>query len=746
MAKQTLKSLLGSSDDRVEVNYKLNQPTLSPSGVRGGQYQVAVQQTGQSQAAMLAKNLSQFSSTLKQFSDAQEQIGVQQAAGVTDEDLYAELKKEDPDSFFALKRRKSYRNALYKRAMNYDILPSLSTDSEGLLNLNEFGAETDQFVSQRLDPYLENKWNDFSEKVGDYANDPAAQALWIATTSQWRNNMVDNYNKRVVDFNLDSQKQELGLQIEAMGQRGVDEVGNQLVPDFSTLPDILTNRDKLLADDGVSPKDRTDLMATEITAQATALLGAGRVKDAELLVSLAEATKINGQPVFRTGSSAKQFADLKMRFDKADTEEDERSAADIRRTFSGQALVVYENLNALENIGELDDFTRQTVINTFEALNPEITDEEIEANLVAIFNHPVSSSEGFDQALQQIALSSGDFGNSLYFDTKAAINRERTALQQRTVITSSLTAADKQDNLTEFEAWKRDNPQKSAKQWIISQGLNIPLFKELRDKDTELSQGNWVFNNQYYKNADDTLATQAKLVETQVTVGLESDETQVLRSSINIISTQLEPQLLRDTQEYARSLDPTLSVEERDDKIRDFVNTEAAKASERMRDFAEAFKKRGFVTEEATPQQRAKLEAAKPRADKIYYTHLTRGQARFKPEFIAKERETMRVNRHYPQLGLSLITRGYDKWDPEAWKLLDDVDLGAQDVRLFGSEGELDSVTAEWSEVVSKELALEELTEEEEAIKDMFQDFGIYNLNTLNTFIEEQRFLLQDTD
>lgn len=744
MAKIDLSSL--TKEDRVDVNYKLNQPTLSPSGVRGGAYQVAVQQVGPSKTAQLAKNLGQFSSTLKQFADVQEQAGIKKAAGVDPEDLYKELKKEDPMAFLTLNRRKAYRNALYKRAMNYDILPSLSTDSEELLNLNEFGAETDQFVQKRIDPYLEKKWGEFSEKVGEYANDPAAQALWTATTSEWRNSMVDNYNKRVEDFNKDAQKQELGLQIEAMGQRGVDELGNQLVPDFSTLPDVLQNRDNLLAEDGMSPRDRTSLMATEITSQATALLAAGRIKDASLLVSLAEATKINGKPVFRTGASAKQLADIKIRIDNADDSEDVKTEAERRRTFTGQALVSYENLNALDSLDELDNFTRQTLISTFEALNPEITDEEIEANLAAIFDHPVSSSEGFDQALQQIALNAGDFGNSLYFDTKADVNRRRLELQRRDVIVTSLTQEEKENNVTEFAAWKRDNPQKSAKQWISSQGLQIPLFKELRDKDVELSQGNWIFDNQYYRNADDTLATQINLVEAQVTAGLETDEARVIRSSIGIIGSQLEPQILRDAQEYARTLDPDLSPQERDVEIRNFINAETAKASERMRDFAEAFKKRGVVLGEATPMQRATIMAAKPKKDKIRYTHLTSETVKYKPEFIAKERETMLANNHILQLGQSLINRGFDKWDPESWKLLDTTNLGVQDVRLFGSEGELDSVTAEWSEVINKELALEDLTEEEEAVKDLFQDFGIYDLNTLNTFINEQRFLLQDTD
>ena len=751
MAKQTLKSLLGASDGRVDVNYELNQPTLTPQRIQSGQYTVATQSVAPSQTASLAKSLGQFSGVLKNYSELQEDIGVKMAAGVQDKDLFKELKKEDPASFLTFQRRKAYRNALYKRAINYDILPSLSNDTTELLNLNEFGAETDQFIQKRLDPYLEGKWGEFSEKVGAYADDPAAQAMWIATTSQWRQSMVQNYNKEVENFNIDAQKQELGLQIQAIGQRTVDEAGNQLVPDFSTLPDILQNRDDLLADDGITPLDRTNIMATEIAAQATALLAAGRVNDANTLISLTEATKVNGKPVFKTGNSARQFADIKSRINNDSDMDDERTDAEKRRTYTGQALVSYENLNALDSLDQLDPFTRQTLISTFESLNPEITDEEIEANLAAIFDHPVSSSEGYDQALQEIALNAGDFGNSLYFDTKADVNRRRLELQRREVIMTSITPKQKDGYLKDFSDWKRDNPQKSAKQWISSQGLQIPLFKELRDKDVELSQGNWVFDNTYYKNANDLLAQQADLVAATAVADItDSGEKAVINSTIDIIAQQSLPDILRNTQEYARSLDPELTEEERNTAIRDFVNQSVTRAAERTRDFTEAFKKRGMVLEETSPLSMAKIKTApsvsKTGAQKARYKHLQNETVSYSADFINKERETMLARGDIPQLGRSLINRGFPEWDSQSWKLLDETGLTVQDVRLFASESELDSVTAEWKDVANKELQLEPLTEEEEAIKDLYQDFGIYNLSTLNTFIAEQRTFLEDTD
>jgi hypothetical protein len=747
--KLDLNSL--TKEDRVDVNYKLNQPSFSLQRIQSGDYNVAVAPVGESQISRLASGLSQFSVSLKEYSEAQKELGAKMAAGVDDKDLFEELKKEDPASFLTFQRRKAYRNALYKRSINYDILPALSNDSSELLNLNEFGAETDQFIQKRLDPYLEGKWEEFSEKVGSYAEDPAAQALWIATTSEWRQSMVENYNKGISDFNKGAQKQELGLQLQAIGQRTVDETGNQLVPDFSNVPDILESRDGLLAEDGMNPLERTNLMASEVAAQATALVAAGRVTDADKLISLTEATKINGKPVFKTGNAARQFADVKGRINNATDIEDQRTSSEIRRSFGGKVTTAYEQLHeAVGSIDELDDFTRRTIVEALEMINPQITEEGIEASLKAMFAHPASPSEGFNQALQEQALASGDFGNNLYFDTKNEINRNRALQQNRTIITTSLTDAEKGDYVKEFTAWKKDNPKKSAKQWIVSQDYKIGVFDALRIKDKELSVGNWVIDNTYYQNADDLFATEVNRIEAIVTSGMPTDEGNIIRQTVRNLEGRLLPDILSDAQEYARTLDPNLSVEEQNIKMRTFITEANTKNAERIRDFAEAFKRRGTVLGETPLAVKAQVQAAdalvKQKGPNVRYNHLNNSTAKYSEEFVKKEREQMLQEGHNLQLGRSLLERGYQKWDADSWKTLEAVGLTAQDVSLFGTEGELDSVVAEWREVIIKEVSLDELTPEEEAIKDMFNDFGIYDLNTYNVFVAEQRSLLEDND
>ena len=753
MAQKNLKQLLGSSGQREQVDLNLDQATFRAPNVAAGQYSVQVQQAPtQNTALTLARSLQSFSGVLKNYADVQEEIGLKQAAGVEDKDLYKELEKTNPAAFITFKRDNAYRNALYKRALTYDVLPSLDTDSEGLLNIDEFGAKTNKFLDSRLDPYIEEKWNEFSEKVGEYSKDPAAKAVWNSAISGWRSEMVTNYNNKIVDYNKGAQREELGLQIEGLVRRRIDDQGNQIPTDFSTLPDILQNRDNLLAEDNVLNIERTTIMATEISNQAEGLIGMGRFSDAEKLISIAEATKINGKPVFRAGEPRRAFANIKKQINNKTDESDEVNNTDIRRTFTGKVISVYEVLSGLNKLEDIDNFTRETIIDTFESINPNISEEEIDQKLEEIFNNP-SITSGYDQALRELAINGSDGGNSLYFDTKTNINKELASAQNRTVIVSNLTDKQKSEYIEEFSAWKKDNPQKTAKQWLVSQDLNIPIFSALRAKDEELSQGNWVFDNLYYKNAEDTLVNAINSAVAPDLVKLEKEDLDLTKTMISGMADQLKLKLSLEAQDYARNLDPLLSAEERNVMIRDFIQSKSGEYAQRASDFNKAFQSRGLTMDESSEAQRALIQTAGAevkdklkRPKKVVYEHLENPNIRYYSEFVKNERETMLQRGHQLQLQKSLINKGYLSWDSSSWKLLDETNLSAQDVKLFGSDAELNRVTAEWSAVMIKELSIEELTEEEEKIKDTFQDFGIYDLSTLNTFLAEQGQFFEDRD
>jgi hypothetical protein len=68
------------------------------------------------------------------------------------------------------------------------------------------------------------------------------------------------------------------------------------------------------------------------------------------------------------------------------------------------------------------------------------------------------------------------------------------------------------------------------------------------------------------------------------------------------------------------------------------------------------------------------------------------------------------------------------------------------DVRLFGSQTQLNNVIAEWKRVMMKERSLEELTTEEENLKDQYQDFGIVDLTDIQVFSSAQETFFVDND
>jgi predicted nucleic-acid-binding protein len=262
-----------------------------------------------------------------------------------------------------------------------------------------------------------------------------------------------------------------------------------------------------------------------------------------------------------------------------------------------------------------------------------------------------------------------------------------------------------------------------------------------------------VFDNLYYKNAEDTLVNAIDSAVAPDLVGLEKEDLDITKIMVSGMADQLKINLSLEAQDYARKLDPLLSAEERNVMIRDFIQSKSGEYAQRASDFNKAFQSRELTKGEISETRRAQIQAARAEVkDKsqtprtVVYEHLENPNTRYYSKFVENERETMLQRGDKLQLQKSLINKGYLSWDPSSWKLLDETNLSAQDVKLFGNDAELNRVTSDWKDVMIKELSLEELTDEEEKIKDTFQDFGIYDLSTLNTFLAEQGQFFEDRD
>ena len=98
---------------------------------------------------------------------------------------------------------------------------------------------------------------------------------------------------------------------------------------------------------------------------------------------------------------------------------------------------------------------------------------------------------------------------------------------------------------------------------------------------------------------------------------------------------------------------------------------------------------------------------------------------------VKTERSQMIADGEVIELGISLFRHGFDSFDPESYKLLNQAvpTLDARDVKLFGNRLEFNTKVAEWTSIIEKDRLTrrggEALTEEERKQRE------IYKSNTL---------------
>lgn len=748
--KQTLKSLLGGSDGRVEIDPDIPTPLIQPTNVVGGQYSVAVRQTPRTNTSLqLASALQNISPVLKAYTDIQAEAGRKEALGITDpEEIFANLKKEDPTTFLNFKRRKAYRNVLYKQALNQTILPALSADSDSIIDqgIQTHGAEADEFAEKDIQPYLDNKWKEFSEKVGTYANEPAARALWLETTSQWRNQMITNYTKKIDEFNKTGHIQELGLQLNAVSTRVLDEAtGLPTSSDFSTVPATLQQREELLKEANIDdPTERTKLMSTAVASQMEQLMLEGRYTDALSLGQAVRNTNINGKPVFKTASADAIVAVINKINNKID-DPNSGVKANERRGYISTAITVVEDIGGIESIEEMPESTRALFEDSLQALNPNLTQEQMDQALQGILDSPNAAIAYLNQ-LQQTAVEAGDRGLELYLQSKLGINEALTRAQESPPARILTDPETKKQALVDFEEWKRDNPLKTAKQWITSTGQPFRLFNELKTLDKDLSVGNYIFDNAEFKNSERLFDELLKAADAKLNVGYSKDS----EVDSGTFFASYRGLLRNEIVEYAKEV---AGQPDRDNLIRTFIQDRATALTATYEDAAEAVRRSGVILRRDLPQATIQMfteaeKKTKTAGTKFKYKSLgeSTGPRGVTRELIESDRTTAMQRNDVFQLGRSLIEFGYARWDPASHEALERSGLGVDDVRLFGSQTQLNNVVAEWRTVMMKERNLEELTAEEENIKDQYQDFGIVDLTDLQVFLSAQETFFVDND
>ena len=704
-------------------------PGIQPTIQRAGQYGIQMQKAGTNKLQQLAGALSQINPVLQQYGalqKQQEQIGVEEAALVEEQNVIAELKKQkDVDGFSLLattNRDRAYRDALLKRHINSTMLPSLTDKAAGLLN----SKDKTQF-NEGLQNLLKSEWDGLVQEVGpDVANSLAGKALWSVVTNPVKNKLVlqyEEHRQRVIE-------QETGDQLNQTLNIATRDKGF----DTAILTDIANNYEERLSEDGVDKFRRNELLVDGFAANLKLLLAQDRASDAKSMYDAMRAIQLKGKvKVFGTKEAAKQLtpilSDINNELSRVTTD----STAEKRRILSGKIYSVISASNITEK-DDMPDAKLNTMRSAISTIMPKLKKEEVEAYIDRAFTEPGDLGQNFLNILDELG-STSDTAAALYFPIAQGALKDYKEVSAVGASIKPANIADpevREEELEKFRMYVRDNPDEEVpwKGWIASQGGRVEKFEELLEESERLTAGNYVQKKDYFKNVPMILraqlhskakALEAKELNISQTADLYSPE------SISYVLSELKDKAIE-----LKDLEPT----ERDKQLKAFSIELMDQESRRYEGIAKASSI--IISRDPEPTYTAE-QAREMEVEGIRYASLEKDRVTNRAE-INRNRKRMVEYNHTSSLALSLARHGFDRFDPQSADMLSLTGMDGADVKLFYSNSELNRYLLEWDGIIEKDLAREEeLTEEEKEIRAIYQKLGIFNKETLEIFANAQR-------
>lgn len=752
---------------RVQVRDLPDAPQLQATVQSGGNFGVAVQRAGSNKLMDLADTLSGFNTALKEYGalgQVQGQIGAQEALTVSDADVLEEIRKTEPDTFLSIQRNKAYRNTLLKRAVNNNLLPSMQSSADELLDLEKYKNQG-EFL-EAVDGFMKGQWESFSEEVGqDAANSDGGKVLWNAVTGPFKADMLKAYDKKMDDFIVNGQSEELGLELDMMTRRRVDpNTGQPIGLDTAGLQLTAQNREKLLKEAGVNdPKTRSKIIVNGYVRQVDALLANGRYADAERMLAAMNVIQVNKKPIFRTTDAKTLLNPLNRSLASSLRTSSTDTLARQGRRFSNRVVNAMSSLRT----GVVNNSTTKEMIDTYRALGAG--EDEIQG-LIESVKESEAPLNVFFESLRVLANQPNisDEAYNLYYDNIGKINDGFEAAQISPLPPSALNPEVREQEVSEFRAWKQlpENIGKDAGNFVKEENkqYGVTGFTELIEADKEETKGDYIVELDVYKTAKNALSNNLKMMTSDVgDIDADDlpdgfDDTFVLRAMPFI-----NERLIEKAKEVA-----DLPPDQREKALRDERTQAIADEKKRFEREAEAITSViatgsfDVGEDEAVEiQEKGKAEIDKPWSfDDVEYGSLklldfipnaapnaplrgVRGTM-IKSEDIEKDRVEMKKNEHIDAFRRSLYNFGYSEWTPESADDLAKARMDADDVKLFRNQLELRTVLQDWARVFQKDIDRKPLTTDEEEIRDLYQKFGIYDEATFEAFATAQDNLLSN--
>lgn len=757
---------------RVQVQNLPDAPGLQPTVRSGGQYSVAVQQAGRNKMMDLAASLSKINPMLENYAGIariETAIGQDEALKVADADVMDKIKGRGSSggslsqALGIENRNRAFRNTLIKRAVNNDLLPAMKAESDTLLDVEKY--KDNKAFLQAVDDFTKQKWEDFAGQIGEEAStSDGAAVVWNSITGPFKADMLAQYDKKKEDFIEYAQEEETGLELDAFTQKQIDPATGQVIPfDPAGLGKIAQNRENLMKEAGITDKKKRNvILLNSYARQVDALIAKGRYSDAERMLAAMSVIQVNGKPVFRTTDAKTVTTPLISKLSTAMKTAGTTNDADARREktlkdkrFTNNAVDVIRNLRAVDTREEATENDIRDISAAFRRLG--VPEDAVNALVDKVFAGPSKPMTQFREVLRGVHTDYSDEVENRYVDTVDDIDEALARALSTPIRASALTPEDIEDESKILQDYLEKNPGKT---WNDFERIsNYKLPDEMKTFGDNFVKGNYVFNMEEYRGIYRQLdgridaIAQDKELEEEYSAVVKGDAQAFTQSNIVFINKRVE----RKAKEVA-----DLPKEERDQAIRDEIEAaldeEEARFQARVNARTSILRAKVIATdsegnpkfERQTPSQIKAIEkggVAKENYifsnDKDFkYPSLIAADESDNPSVpqsvVDADRDKMIEKNQTEQLKRSLYRFGYTRWTPKSVDLMEETNLDVDDVRLFGNPRELQTVTSDWVKVLLKDTTGEQLSDEEEATRTLYNKLGIFDETSFRIFIDAQ--------
>lgn len=477
--KQTLKSLLGGSDERVQVNYDPSEITLSPTVQQTRGSATVVQATPKTnQALNFARALNQTPQVLGALSDIGEAQAVEDFSQITSDAEKDELLNQQKSMSRMLGYDKKFQEVLIKDfyVRNADSISNrftaLAADPTKYGSLEEFNTA--------LDAEKETFIEELQEQFGNNPNR-------VVAINAIGNEVMTQVNSQTVETYLNNQRQHTFGTMAAHLETQVGSLPNE---------ELLTQFvGELRSIEGIENAEVSAEFAIQTRAIGNRLMQQGRLEEARQFTEAAlefeffKGAKISGQEQINLTSLLDQIET------KQEGEAEERSTEEYEQdvNYAAQQLTTaygYASNRAYESLTSVE---KQVVLSGLQAINPEFTQEDLDK--------AVQEAGSLHNALETITAKfsiGSDMVKNRMSDVFPMLRSGRQT-QQSLTTPDIVREKDKDGHVEEFKKAKLTDPDLTADNF--AKNNNIVNFPELETADTEHEQLAWFYNDRRYKEA-----------------------------------------------------------------------------------------------------------------------------------------------------------------------------------------------------------------------------------------------------